>query len=123
MIRRPPRSTSTDTLFPNTTLFRSYSQSNTVNANNTAFAKYVESYTAGVVSRESTVRVRLASQVSTFQQTNQEDSRELFSINPGVKGKAYWIDARRSEEHTSELQSLMRISYAVFCLKKKKQIQ
>src|SRR3546814_17491757 len=97
MIRRPPRSTSTDTLFPNTTLFRSYIQSNTVNANNTAFAKYVEAYTAGMVSRESTVRVRLASQVSTFQQTNQEDSRELFSINPGVKGKAYWIDARTVE--------------------------
>src|SRR3546814_926522 len=96
MIRRPPRSTRTDTLFPYTTLFRS-SQLNTVNANNTAFAKYVESYTAGVVSRESTVRVRLASQVSTFQQTNQEDSRELFSINPGVKGKAYWIDARTVE--------------------------
>ena len=63
-----------------------YSQSNVVNANNTAFAKYVEAYTAGVVSRESTVRVRLASQVSTFQQTNEEDNRKLFSINPGVKG-------------------------------------
>lgn len=74
-----------------------YSQSNVINANNAAFAKYIEAYTAGVVSRESTIRVRLAAQVSTFQQTNQEDSRKLFSINPGVKGKAYWIDARTVE--------------------------
>src|SRR5690606_38969701 len=79
-----------------------YSQSNVVNANNAAFAKYVEAYTAGVVSRESTVRVRLASQVSTFQQTNEEDSRQLFSINPGVKGKAYWIDARTVEFRPDE---------------------
>src|SRR5690606_33324462 len=79
-----------------------YSQSNVVNANNTAFAKYVEAYTAGVVSRESTVRVRLASQVSTFQQTNEEDNRKLFSINPGVKGKTYWIDARTVEFRPDE---------------------
>src|SRR5690606_28562113 len=79
-----------------------YSQSNTVNANNTAFAKYVEAYTAGVVSRESTVRVRLASQVSTFQQTNQEDQRKLFSIDPNVKGKVYWIDARTVEFRPDE---------------------
>ncbi|HWK98442.1 MAG TPA: MG2 domain-containing protein, partial [Parapedobacter sp.] len=79
-----------------------YNQSNVVNANNTAFAKYVEAYTAGVVSRESTVRVRLASQVSTFQQTNEEDNRKLFSINPGVKGKTYWIDARTVEFRSDE---------------------
>ena len=74
-----------------------YNQPTSVNAGNAAFAKYVEAYTAGVVSRESTVRVRLASQVSTFQQTNQEDSRQLFSFSPDVKGKAYWIDARTVE--------------------------
>ncbi|MGV3764232.1 alpha-2-macroglobulin family protein [Parapedobacter sp.] len=79
-----------------------YSQSNTVNANNTAFAKYVEAYTSGVVSRESTIRVRLASQVSTFQQTNQEDPRKLFSVNPHVKGKVYWLDARTIEFRPDE---------------------
>src|SRR3546814_5789807 len=72
MIRRPPRSTRTDTLFPYTTLFRSCPN---VDA----------------------TRVRLA---QAFQ--------------------AAGIAPARSEEHTSELQSLMRISYAVFCLKKKK---
>src|SRR3546814_5556859 len=73
MIRRPPRSTRTDTLFPYTTLFRSR-----------------RSRGQGVGSRASCVRTTSARQ-----------------------------RMRRSEEHTSELQSLMRISYAVFCLKKK----
>src|SRR3546814_8033047 len=76
MIRRPPRSTRTDTLFPYTTLFRSVRR-------RTAFA--------GPASRCS------------------EDARP-----PRIA-----IRSIRSEEHTSELQSLMRISYAVFCLKKK----
>src|SRR3546814_6214632 len=75
MIRRPPRSTRTDTLFPYTTLFRS------------PVALICISTTTPCASRWSAKR-----------------------------GCAY----RRSEEHTSELQSLMRISYAVFCLKKKK---
>src|SRR3546814_2896550 len=78
MIRRPPRSTRTDTLFPYTTLFRSRQ------------------------------RVELC-----LQRTGQ--------ANLAVIGASVCIDAKkRSEEHTSELQSLMRISYAVFCLKKKK---
>src|SRR3546814_2853416 len=81
MIRRPPRSTRTDTLFPYTTLFRS----------------------AG----------------------NQRGSRH-GPAGRGVHGISREIDRRgqgrrRSEEHTSELQSLMRITYAVFCLKKKNQ--
>lgn len=79
-----------------------HNQLHVVNANNTAFSKYVEAYTTGVVSRESTIRVRLASQVSTFQQTNQEDSRQLFSIGPSVKGKTYWIDARTVEFRPDE---------------------
>src|SRR3546814_13595898 len=78
MIRRPPRSTRTDTLFPYTTLFRS--------------------------------------------------SRTSFPVasSSGWRWPGHWRKARncccRSEEHTSELQSLMRISYAVFCLKKKNTI-
>src|SRR3546814_15428704 len=82
MIRRPPRSTRTDTLFPYTTLFRS-----------------VRRGAALGVACEGSGRRRLLS---------------------GVARPAMRPDARRSEEHTSELQSLMRISYAVFCLKKKK---
>src|SRR3546814_2373742 len=75
MIRRPPRSTRTDTLFPYTTLFRSVSWSS---------APIGE----GFSDKSSSIAAATAS--------------------------------RRSEEHTSELQSLMRTSYAVFCLKKKK---
>src|SRR3546814_2458469 len=85
MIRRPPRSTRTDTLFPYTTLFRSDAIS--VDALDTVGAG--DGFVAGYIS-------------------------ELLA---GSKPSAR-LD--RSEEHTSELQSLMRISYAVFCLKKKK---
>src|SRR3546814_4909056 len=84
MIRRPPRSTRTDTLFPYTTLFRSSSYTVTLRADRTRFP------------------VLLAG-------GNPDGAGEL-------EGGQHW--ARRSEEHTSELQSLMRISYAVFCLKK-----
>src|SRR3546814_3145558 len=80
MIRRPPRSTRTDTLFPYTTLFRS-SMKDPANAPTEAVKR-----------------------------SDSSDSRRLCSTP-------------RSEEHTSELQSLMRISYAVFCLKKKKKRQ
>src|SRR3546814_3671770 len=85
MIRRPPRSTRTDTLFPYTTLFRSA--------------------TAGAGARVGGAAVRAQ------RPTPGADPR---GRNPVRAGAA----AGRSEEHTSELQSLMRISYAVFCLKK-----
>src|SRR3546814_19611812 len=85
MIRRPPRSTRTDTLFPYTTLFRS--------------AQVHESS----VPHNDQPRVRLAVAESILHDIL---GRDLISL-------------LRSEEHTSELQSLMRISYAVFCLKKK----
>src|SRR3546814_14897305 len=87
MIRRPPRSTRTDTLFPYTTLFRS-----------------IRAFSCTPLEMDSvlapiqvlfTMDIRTPTSCSQFQPT------------------------RRSEEHTSELQSLMRISYAVFCLKKK----
>src|SRR3546814_968173 len=89
MIRRPPRSTRTDTLFPYTTLFRSPS--------------------ARLLAGD-----RLASKAGSP------------SPAPGAqRSRAGWRagNPRRSEEHTSELQSLMRISYAVFCLKKKKELE
>src|SRR3546814_4145331 len=97
MIRRPPISTRTDTLFPYTTLFRSISTHvGTKNRVHVCAAKAgLEGLTRG-----------LAMELAAHRIT-------VNCVSPGS------ID--RSEEHTSELQSLMRISYAVFCLKKKKQ--
>src|SRR3546814_3173460 len=93
MIRRPPRSTRTDTLFPYTTLFRSQ------------------------------VPERLGGKVIEAKNLSMAYGDKLlfenlsFTLPPGgIVG----VIGPRSEEHTSELQSLMRISYAVFCLKKKK---
>src|SRR3546814_8875195 len=79
MIRRPPRSTRTDTLFPYTTLFRSYLFGFAV------FDQFTKVHESSVLGHAASL-----------------------------------LHVVRSEEHTSELQSLMRISYAVFCLKKKK---
>src|SRR3546814_1128995 len=87
MIRRPPRSTRTDTLFPYTTLFRSVHR--------------LDKDTSGAL-----VLARTSRAAAFFAK----------SFSSRTARKVYW----RSEEHTSELQSLMRISYAVFCLKKKK---
>src|SRR3546814_1607897 len=84
MIRRPPRSTRTDTLFPYTTLFRSPRGAVTVRGSGSA-----------------------APAIAAI--TGRTNSSAVTKAETG-----------RSEEHTSELQSLMRISYAVFCLKKKK---
>src|SRR3546814_9024985 len=85
MIRRPPRSTRTDTLFPYTTLFRSHRQ-----------------------------RADRASAPWRRRGALRHPAAQKISLSDGSTDL-------RSEEHTSELQSLMRISYAVFCLKKKKQ--
>src|SRR3546814_8063123 len=97
MIRRPPRSTRTDTLFPYTTLFRS-----------SHWRQH-----SSIVS------------MTLFVRHTQQQIRQLTHDYRSSHTKA-WDEHRncnpfRSEEHTSELQSLMRISYAVFCLKKKKQ--
>src|SRR3546814_1512638 len=97
MIRRPPRSTRTDTLFPYTTLFRSKS------------GNWRDSHHHH--------RRRVATRLRT-----PADAAGV-PLLPCRRSVVRWRDGRReirSEEHTSELQSLMRISYAVFCLKKKK---
>src|SRR3546814_19963824 len=92
MIRRPPRSTRTDTLFPYTTLFRSLESPS-------------PEYRSRRNGRSPFFRRRLSWLMALFWRPNGD----------------YPTTAQfRSEEHTSELQSLMRISYAVFCLKKKK---
>src|SRR3546814_1099880 len=103
MIRRPPRSTRTDTLFPYTTLFRSILSVKLLSLNGEM--------------DEDTYSVH--SQLTPDEPENSE-LRGLLRDASATSGDG-WID-QRSEEHTSELQSLMRISYAVFCLKKKKKI-
>src|SRR3546814_8114408 len=90
MIRRPPRSTRTDTLFPYTTLFRS------------------------VIGGLAAARIRPP---DNAQEGGQRNGRH--DAGEDQHGQFPCTAAPRSEEHTSELQSLMRISYAVFCLKKK----
>src|SRR3546814_2800832 len=113
MIRRPPRSTRTDTLFPYTTLFRSRAgrTRSSRSPRPPRFAK-ARSRRSSVVAAD---RIARADVIIGRQGGAQFARLEL----PG----AVHLDQRvviRSEEHTSELQSLMRISYAVFCLKKKK---
>src|SRR3546814_3508604 len=94
MIRRPPRSTRTDTLFPYTTLFRSHDHGG---------------------GRRSQPRSRLR-----FGKSGVQAGRLRAPPQSSARSNAFISAGRlRSEEHTSELQSLMRISYAVFCLKKK----
>src|SRR3546814_7284178 len=108
MIRQPPRSTRTDTLFPYTTLFRS--------------------------GRLPYVSADAEAQVAALRRNCARHGIELFDYDSAHRGIVHVIGPElgltqpgmtivcgdsRSEEHTSELQSLMRISYAVFCLKKK----
>src|SRR3546814_3802295 len=123
MIRRPPRSTRTDTLFPYTTLFRS------------DFSRYAE------LAPDHQPRKSLDDSIDRLVQGlsrtgfNDRDFRnsslmrlkvlESHMAAGRLSDELHWLPSSekvRSEEHTSELQSLMRISYAVFCLKKKKQI-
>src|SRR3546814_7644033 len=114
MIRRPPRSTRTDTLFPSTTLFRSQRQPEQRRGPEDAARL-----------REGRVRGRAARRLAARGQGDlRQPDRAVRDRRAGRQRRPHRAqDHRRylrSEEHTSELQSLMRISYAVFCLKKKK---
>src|SRR3546814_9518027 len=101
MIRTPPRTTRTDTLFPYTTLFRSHGRLTTESGRiATAAMKAPGAWLASVEANNHGLETR-----EPVSASEQGDEMMLMG---------------RSEEHTSELQSLMRISYAVFCLKKKK---
>src|SRR3546814_1334691 len=110
MIRRPPRSTRTDTLFPYTTLFRS----RVVHMGGNIGALHIPLIVM-IVNCWKIIRRRANS---------REDARECLAwLQDGQLHVEDLFTHRfsiRSEEHTSELQSLMRISYAVFCLKKKR---
>src|SRR3546814_4646199 len=101
MIRRPPRSTRTDTLFPYTTLFRS----------RVGVLGGVEDARAGHVHQAAGVAAAVELVGRGVVGVLRQEAVQVVVVD----------EASRSEEHTSELQSLMRISYAVFCLKKKKQ--
>src|SRR3546814_2031110 len=105
MIRRPPRSTRTDTLFPYTTLFRS---------------TVLPSFPPGKIMRWgvglSLLLIMPLVHAAELRDVRLWDAPDSTRIVLDVSAAA-----KRSEEHTSELQSLMRISYAVFCLKKKKE--
>src|SRR3546814_4013946 len=94
MIRRPPRSTRTDTLFPYTTLFRSLQD-----------------------------RACYVTWTKTPDEWRNASTLANLMMDAGGSSLGNQTIEARSEEHTSELQSLMRISYAVFCLKKKKKKQ
>src|SRR3546814_9226567 len=103
MIRRPPRSTRTDTLLPYTTLFRSALE--ILNLIGILVFRTTRLSTAAVLLVRHALRLLTKSKAS--------------SVPHGGRHKALRREHLRSEEHTSELQSLMRISYAVFCLTKK----
>lgn len=62
-----------------------------------AFSQYIDAYTSGVVSKKNTIRIQLASDVSTTHTVNEEVKDKLFKFSPGVDGKAYWVDARTIE--------------------------
>src|SRR3546814_984199 len=114
MILRPPRSTRTDTLFPYTTLFRSRRQH---------LGGAAEGRPARPADRKPRpAGFRLGSAEAAHRHRRHLRRRPPLHLavrqgRPGVRRRHRRL---RSEEHTSELQSLMRISYAVFCLKKKK---
>src|SRR3546814_4493860 len=113
MRRRPPRSTRTDTLFPYTTLFRSdsYASLQFLSTANVLFANGLQT---------GLYRSSFGNPDLKWETTKQFDvGLELGLWNDRLSLE---LDYYRSEEHTSELQSLMRISYAVFCLKKKTKI-
>src|SRR3546814_9916862 len=104
MIRRPPRSTRTDTLFPYTTRFRSGEDRQLL------FDRADHAVAVRAVARGDVAAAAVGRGV------------DVVPLRGGLEARRVFVAQRigRSEEHTSELQSLMRISYAVFCLKKKK---
>src|SRR3546814_4554826 len=118
MIRRPPGSTRTDTLFPYTTLFRS------------AFERHDGGRIAGKALLRKGIHLKegngvhiICSSLSrqhSYSPCSASCSCSISTAASFDRRGSLWLSTR-SEEHTSELQSLMRISYAVFCLKKKNQ--
>src|SRR3546814_7813277 len=127
MIRRPPRSTRTDTLFPYTTLFRSFQRSSDglhLRKRLCARLRLLGSAGSCAVSGDIVLQLRALRRLPFAGGFHLRQSFGSLALECVVAAriKRYLapFQVQRSEEHTSELQSLMRISYAVFCLKKKK---
>src|SRR3546814_3089805 len=142
MIRRPPRSTRTDTLFPYTTLFRSLESAREALARrdvgahgpaldaaklDAALLRMIEAVDdvqhrglAGAVRPDDRQNLVLADRKGDVAERLHAAERERDVVDLEDRLADMLRAVGRSEEHTSELQSLMRISYAVFCLKKKK---
>src|SRR3546814_3584160 len=120
MIRVPPRSTRTDTLFPYTTLLRSPRRERRLF--NERVSPEQDLIAARTAATEARIALRLAQQ-QVSAAGGGGGALNRIAINAPLSGQVVARSVtlgQRSEEHTSELQSLMRISYAVFCLKKKK---
>src|SRR3546814_944004 len=113
MIRRPPRSTRTDTLFPSTTLFRSL---DSIKTTRLLYLRYGNGEIAVPLESGGNegLQLRISEELPPADFHRPPTEHPVARVGGGV------IPSGRSEEHTSELQSLMRTSYAVFCLKKKK---
>src|SRR3546814_5190840 len=115
MIRRPPRSTRTDTLFPYTTLFRSDGHHGADEADRCAPGQLQGRVAEGI--RRCRKVGAPVNGSPTVERVLRDDLCSGCGLCAGVSDGAIEMTVR-SEEHTSELQSLMRISYAVFCLTK-----
>src|SRR3546814_8344504 len=115
MIRRPPISTRTDTLLPDTTLFRSVVAHPVPGARDTDLGQQLHGPVAGGAARQAQVGARGFRDLVPDREGRVQAGHGVLEDEPDLPAP------QRSEEHTSELQSLMRISYAVFCLKTKKQ--
>src|SRR3546814_9149617 len=120
MIRRPPRSTRTDTLFPYTTLFRSDQSRSRCEGRDSQENRGQEQGDG----EQDRCYNGSKSGTSSFCNTGSAfyEGGNCRGTAHSAYGSTNSVRKKRSEEHTSELQSLMRISYAVFCLKKKNSI-
>src|SRR3546814_9660452 len=114
MIRRPPRSTRTDTLFPYTTLFRSDLD------RHRSLVVVGSGKRLRLLGRDRRVLLDQLGHLATERLDAERQRRDVEQQHVLAIARQHGA-LHRSEEHTSELQSLMRISYAVFCLKKKTQ--
>src|SRR3546814_2910739 len=117
MIRRPPGSTLTDTLFPYTTLFRSVEVKERKDRVDDALHATRAAVEEGIVPGGGTALLYATRAIEGLKGVNDDQTRGIDIVRKSLTSLVRQI--ARSEEHTSELQSLMRISYAVFCLKKK----
>src|SRR3546814_8109546 len=124
MIRRPPRSTRTDTLFPYATLFRSRPAGKQLSGD-ARLGRFDEADILDLVGEQ---RIAMFGDLDDDHplagrdghRRKPDDDMRVDERENAAAQREEPRDMRRSEEHTSELQSLMRNSYAVFCLKKKK---